>query len=301
VEKPPWQLKKNSFNSFELINKMNSILPRISIIIPCYNHGQYLREAINSVEDCSEKHLYEIIILNDGSTDNFTINILKQLTEEGYNVINQQNQGLGAARNNAIKTAKGEYILPLDSDNKIRSEYIYESIQVLDSQPEISIVYGDFDYFEDKTGEHEVGEFNLQKIMIGNYIDACAVYRKSAWETLSGYDENMPVMGMEDWDFWLNMSLAGYKFKYIPKILFDYRVLKNSMRTNLHSKNSVALEAYMQLKYKGYLNRKYINEELLSIGRKNKKLALKFFLAISFPELLNFLVKKKIIDNSDIF
>lgn len=277
------------------------MLPRISIIIPCYNHGQYIREAINSVEECKDNHLYEIIILNDGSTDEFTIDILRQLADEGYNVINQHNQGLGATRNNGIKMAAGEYILPLDSDNKIRKEYIYESIQILDSHSDVKMVYGDFEYFGDKKGEHKVGEFNLQKIMIGNYIDACAVFRKSAWETIGGYDENMPVMGMEDWDLWLNMCLTGYKFQYINKILFDYRISRNSMRTNLHSKNSVTLEAYMQSKYNGYLNKKFINEELLFKGKKNKKLILKFFLAVSFPRLLGFLINKKIVDNSDIF
>lgn len=277
------------------------MLPKISIIIPCYNHGQFLREALASVEQCSDKDLYEIIILNDGSTDKFTIEVLQQLAKEGYNVINQANEGLGAARNNAIKKAVGKYILPLDSDNKIRPEYIYESIKILDEQPAIAMVYGDSEYFGDKTGRRNTGEFNLQKIMIGNYIDACAVYRKSVWEALNGYDEKMPVMGMEDWDFWLNMFLSGYQFQYIPKILFDYRVVKNSMGSLIHSNNSVVLEAYMQEKYKKYLNRSHINEILLNAGKENKKLAFKFFLALYFPAFLNFLVKKKIIKNRNIF
>ena len=275
--------------------------PRISIIIPCYNHGQYLREAIASVEECSEKNLYEIIILNDGSTDKLTIEVLQQLSGEGYNVINQPNQGLGTARNNAIKKAAAEYILPLDSDNKIRPEYIYESIKILDEQPNIGMVYGDSEYFGDKTGLNKVGEFNLQKIMIGNYIDACAVYRKSAWKALGGYDENMPVMGMEDWDFWLNMILNGFEFHYIPKILFKYRVLRHSMHSYIHSNNAVVLETYLQKKYKKYLNLNYLNEVLLEAGKNNKKLAIKFLLALYFPGLLDFLVKRKIIKRRGIF
>ena len=251
------------------------MLPTISIIIPCYNHGEYLREAINSVERCSDKDLYEIIILNDGSTDKHTIEVLQQLSREGYNVINQPNQGLGAARNNAIKTAVGKYILPLDSDNKIRPEYIYESIKILDEQSEIAMVYGDSEYFGDKTGTRRTGEFNLQKIMIGNYIDACAVYRRSVWETLGGYDETMPLMGMEDWDFWLNMSLNSYQFHYIPKVLFDYRVLKNSMLNSINSGKAVELGEYMQKKYKKYLSTKHINETLLKEGKNNKKIAFK--------------------------
>ncbi len=275
--------------------------PILSVIIPCYNHGQYIKEAVGSVEECSNKNLYEIIILNDGSTDAYTIEALRQLTNEGYNVINQSNQGLGAARNNAIKLAKGKYILPLDSDNKIRPEYIYESIKILDNNNHITVVYGDAEYFGEKTGKHVVGEFNLQKLMLGNYIDACAVYRKSVWETVGGYDEKMPVMGMEDWDFWLNLSFNKYDFYYLPQILYDYRVLGNSMLSSIHSNNAVMLETYLQKKYRKYLNRDYINVALIKAGKENRSLALKFFLALYFPSFLNLLEKKKMIKSKNVF
>ena len=275
--------------------------PKISIIMPCYNHGQYIREAIQSVELCNDKGLYEIIILNDGSTDKYTIDVLQALANEGYHVVNQHNQGLGAARNNAIKKAVGEYILPLDSDNKISPDYIYESIKILDAQQHIAMVYSDAEYFGEKTGRNNVGEFNLQKLMIGNYIDACAVYRKSVWESLNGYDENMPVMGMEDWDLWLRMVLNGYKFYYIPQVLFYYRVLGNSMLSSIKSNDAVVLENYMQKKHKKYLNRQHINDTLLKAGRSNKNLAFKFFLALYLPGLLQYLVKKKLLKTENIF
>ncbi|MDQ6763404.1 MAG: glycosyltransferase [Bacteroidota bacterium] len=274
--------------------------PKVSVIIPCYNHGLFVREAIRSVEECSDKYLYEIIILNDGSTDIYTIEVLQQLAAEGYHVISQCNQGLGAARNNAIKEARGEYILPLDSDNKICSDYIYESIRILDEQPGIAMVYGDVEYFGKKSGRHIVGEFNLQKIMIGNIIDACAVYRKSVWEALGGYDEKMPVMGFEDWDLWLNMALHRYEFYYIPKVLFHYRVLDSSMLNSIKQNDTVVLGKYMQSKYKKYLSQDHINNTLLNLGRNNKMLALKLFLASAFPGALEFLVKNRIIKSRNI-
>jgi glycosyltransferase involved in cell wall biosynthesis len=277
------------------------MLPRISIIIPCYNHGKYIREAIESVEQCTDKNLYEIIIINDGSTEAVTIEELQKLSLEGYHIINQNNLGLGAARNNAIRLAKGEYILPLDSDNLIFKEYIYDSIKILDEKKDVSMVYGNSEYFGEKSGVHHVGDFNLQKMMIGNYIDACAVYRKSTWVDLGGYDEKMPVMGMEDWDFWLNMIFHGYEFLYVPKTLFKYRVLSNSMHSAIHSNNSVQIENYIQKKYKKYLNRNHINEVLINAGKQNKKLAMKFFLKLYFPGILNFLVKNKILKSGEIF
>lgn len=277
------------------------MLPKLSIIIPCYNHGQYLREALDSVEACPDKDLYEIIILNDGSTDKDTISLLQQLSTEGYQVINQQNQGLGAARNNAIAAARGIYVLPLDSDNRIRPAYIYESIKILDEQPAIAVVYGDAEFFGDKTGRNNVGEFNLQKMMLGNYIDACAVYRKSVWETLGGYDEKMPVMGLEDWDLWLHMAFKNYAFKYVPQVMYDYRVLGNSMLRSIDHGRRTAVKNYMEEKYKKHLHYRYINELILDNVQKNKKLILKLILAIYFPALLNYLKRKGVIKSIDFF
>ena len=277
------------------------MLPKISIVIPCYNHGQYVREAIESVEQCSDKRLYEIIIINDGSTDGYTIEVMKQLEEEGYHVINQKNQGLGPTRNNAIKAAVGEYILPLDADNKIRPDYIYEGIKILDADATIVMVYGDAQFFGDTTKRRVVGRFNLQQIMIENYIDACTVFRKSAWEAAGGYDEKMPVMGFEDWDLWLNLSFKNYKFQYVDKILFDYRILGDSMLRSVSTEKKKLLYDYLNNKYKNYLNLNILNEKLFNAAKRNKKIALKFFLSTYFPRVVNFLIKRKLITDSEIF
>ncbi len=275
-------------------------MPKVSVVIPCYNHGQYIREAIASVEKCTDKNLYEIIIVNDGSTDAFTVDEMAKLANEGYHVINQENQGLGCTRNNGIKAAKGEYILPLDSDNRIRPAYIYESIKILDSQPNLAVFYGDAEYFGDTTGRHVVGSFNLQNMMVGNRIDACAVYRKSVWEAVGGYDEKMPIMGLEDWDMWMNMAFKGYSFYYVDEVMYDYRVLGNSMLRSIDVSKKKILFKYMDEKYKGYLNMNHLNEELMRVGKANKKVALKFVLLLYFPGLLNFLIKRKIIEDRSI-
>lgn len=275
--------------------------PRVSIIIPCYNHGQYIREALDSVEKVADKRLYEVIIMNDGSKDTYTIEMMNKLAAEGYHVVNQANQGLGKTRNNGIKLAKGDYILPLDADNRIRPEYIYESIKILDTHPEIAVVYGDSQFFGDKDKRHVVGEFNLQNMMIENQIDACAVYRRSVWEAIGGYDEKMPIMGYEDWDMWMNMAFKNYKFHYIPEILFDYRVLGNSMLRSISITNKKKLYRYMDEKYKSYLNMDIMNQELMKLCKRNKKVALKLVFAVYFPGLLRFLVKRNIIKDPDIF
>ncbi|HTA26938.1 MAG TPA: glycosyltransferase [Bacteroidia bacterium] len=274
--------------------------PIISIIIPCYNQGDYLEDALKSVEQYQDKGIYEIIIVNDGSTDSATLTVLKELSAKGYNIINQPNKGLGAARNVGIKIAKGKYILPLDSDNKIRPEYILEGIKILEENPELDVVYGNAEYFGEKAGLWESGEFNLQRLMIENYIDACAVYRKSLWEKLGGYDERMPVMGYEDWDFWLRIAFQGGKFQYINKVMFDYRYSAKSMIRSVQKDKLAAIFEYMDKKHGLYLNRLHLNRLILFKASKEKNLAFNLFMRACFPRFSNLLRKAGLMKNKGI-
>ena len=265
--------------------------PVVTIIIPCFNQGQFLDEAIQSVIQCRDESIYEIIIVDDGSTDSDTITKLKELAREGLMIINQPNKGLGAARNAGIRAANGRYILPLDADNKIRPEYIYEGFRLLDADISLEVVYGNAEYFGAKSGLWESGQFNLQRLMMENYIDACAVFRKSTWEKLGGYDEKMPVMGYEDWDFWLRLAFQNGKFSYINKVMFDYRYSQKSMIRSVQKDKYIAVLEYLEKKHSNYLNRAYLNKLILQNSSKNKNLA--FYLAMKsfLPRFTNLLRK----------
>lgn len=191
--------------------------------------GNYIVEATQSVQQYPDDEIYEIIVVNDGSDDTNTINKLQQLEDKGIKIIHQENKGLGNARNTGIWAAKGEYILPLDADNKILPDYITQSIEILDKFSAISIVYGNALFFGDVNEIKKIHEFSIEELLKENYIDACAVFRKAMWETVGGFDERMPVMGWEDWDFWLRAFFKGFKFKHIDKVLFEYRVRHDSM------------------------------------------------------------------------
>ena len=90
---------------------------KVSVIIPCYNQGQYIEEAVKSVLAQTYQN-FEIIIVNDGSTDEFTNKLLSDYDKQKTKVLHTDNQGLASARNNGIKVAKGKYILPLDADER---------------------------------------------------------------------------------------------------------------------------------------------------------------------------------------
>ena len=76
-------------------------------------------------------------------------------------------------------------------------------------------------------------------MLVKNYIDACAIYRKKCWEEVGGYDENMPYQGKEDWDFWIAFGIRGFKFHHIKEITFKYRVSNSSMMTDFLNKCTV--------------------------------------------------------------
>jgi glycosyltransferase involved in cell wall biosynthesis len=206
---------------------------KVSVVIPCFNHGEFLPEAVASVIDLKRDDV-QLVVVDDGSTDKRTRKEMSALVARGIEVLQQENRGLAGARNAGIQVSDGEYILPLDADNRVRSGYIEHAIRILDTSSQVGVVYGDAQYIGTRAGRWHVGPFNLNQILDWNYIDNCAVYRRVIWEQNGGYDGKMPVQGLEDWDFWLGALEHGWQFAYVPEMLFDYRVAQESMITRTH-------------------------------------------------------------------
>lgn len=275
------------------------ISPQISIIIPCYNQGVFLAEALESLQAC-DTSLFEVIIVNDGSTDAYTNSFIHSLKGRGPIVIEQENQGLAAARNAAIKKSSGAFILPLDSDNLIRPEYLTGSLKIFKEDSEVSVVYANAAYFGDRKGVWKPGDFNLQKLLISNYIDACAVVKKSVLTDVGFYDMEMKYMGWEDWEMWLRISSKGYKFKYADFIGFDYRVLSNSMSKQLYNKYEKPnfLENYINQKYPHFMGHDHIYDHIVKRFRASPvKFVVKLFLRTYFPHYYKKLLQKNKIRN----
>ncbi len=201
---------------------------RVSIVIPCFNHGEFVREAVGSVRALSHDDI-ELIVVDDGSTDMRTHEAVNELTAEGVHVIRQANKGLAAARNAGIEAARGEYIFPLDADDRMRAGWMDRAIHTLDADAAVGVVYGDAQCFGARTDRWRVGPFDADRLLDANYIHASALYRKKIWEQNGGYDGTMPVQGMEDWDLWLGALERGWQFAYIPEIFFEYRQAAASM------------------------------------------------------------------------
>lgn len=201
----------------------------VSIIIPCYNDGKYLLEAIES----SDNLLYEnkeIIIINDGSTDIETNKIINNLKTERPDLTiieHETNKGLPATRNTGIKESKGVFILPHDSDDTFNPLYLQLAINEIKKDDNISPVYCDTNHIGFIQGVEQRPEWSLQRLKKGPFIVSCSLFRKSAWEKVNGYDETMK--GWEDYDIWWRMGNKGYKGIRIPYALFNYRHIRPSM------------------------------------------------------------------------
>lgn len=207
--------------------------PKLSVVIPCFNHGEFLTEAVASVTSAPRNDI-ELIIVDDGSTDERTANEMAALAALDIHVIRQKNKGLSAARNTAIRASTAPYILPLDADDRLRPGYIEHGIRILDADPRVGVVYADAQLFGITSDRWVVGPFNPRRLLEKNCLAASAVFRRVVWEQNGGYDERM-LDGFEDWDFWIGAHEHGWQFRYVPEALFEYRRAQVSMLTRVRT------------------------------------------------------------------
>lgn len=202
-------------------------MTEVSVVIPCYNQGEFLPEAVESVRSQTHKNL-EIIIVDDGSDDGKTSAMCQAFEGPGVRVLATSNQGLAAARNNGIELASGTYILPLDADDRIAPEYIAKALEVLERDNDVGIVYCKARLFGAVEGEWRLPDYSLEEILKDNVIFCSALFRKDDWEIVGGYDPGM-VYGWEDYDFWLSLIERGRKVHRLQEHYFFYRVSPESM------------------------------------------------------------------------
>jgi glycosyltransferase involved in cell wall biosynthesis len=214
-------------------------MPKVSVVIPCYNQGHFLDEAVDSVLVQTFRD-FEIIVVDDGSTDPFTEHLLADYRKQKTSVLHTANQGLASARNNGIREASGQYILPLDADDRIAPEYLAEAVQVLDGNPDIGIVYCRARLFGAVDTEWNLPEYSLAEMLQDNLIFCTALFRRADWELAGGYDPGM-VYGWEDYDFWLSLIEKGRGVYRIPEYLFSYRVASDSMVRSKEKWQKVAM------------------------------------------------------------
>ncbi|MGL4912111.1 MAG: glycosyltransferase [Romboutsia sp.] len=202
-------------------------MDKVSVIMPCFNDGLYICESIESVCNQTYKNI-ELIIVDDGSTDETTCDVLKSLTKE--NIIKVQtpkSKGPAYARNVGIKIATGKYILCLDSDDLIDPTYIEKAVTAISQNSNVGIVYCNAQLFGAINKPLELPPYSLDTMLKRNLIFVTALFKKSDWEKVNGFDESF-VHGLEDYDFWLSLISLSIEIIKLPEVLFFYRKKESS-------------------------------------------------------------------------
>jgi|GEM_PF-2077539 glycosyltransferase involved in cell wall biosynthesis len=203
--------------------------PLISVIVTCYNYGKYIQECLNSVFNQTYKNI-EIIIINDGSTDdsNKIINqfIKLHLKEIKIEYINQTNHGIVFARNKGICRSRGEYIIFLDADDFLDRNYIKLLLQTAITN-EADIVYCDVKPNNAKKVLNKFPEYDLARMENGNIISVCSLIRKKFIGN-TRFDSFLNRRSLEDWDFFLALCMKGAKAVKDKKALLNYRIHEDS-------------------------------------------------------------------------
>ena len=209
--------------------------PLVSIITPTYNRADFIEQAVNSVL-AQTYASFELLIVDDGSTDN-TRDLLKPaLADSRVRYFRQQNQGQSVARNLALSEAKGDLVCFLDSDNYWPAEKLEHQVSLFRQHPDYDVIYGDIIVIDEKG--QEVSRKNMRRYSghIARYMicDNCvsmntAMARRRCFDELGAMSGKRRVA--DDYDLWLRFS-ARFRFLYVPEFLAYYRVMDDQISSD---------------------------------------------------------------------
>jgi len=195
--------------------------PLVSIVVPCFNDGHYLDDSIRSIFNQTMTS-FEVIVVDDGSTDPETLAIIDALPWSRTRVIHQTNAGLSAARNTGMSAARGTYVVPLDADDELEPEFLEHMVAALEPVPDAAFAACRARLFEDIDAVWIPRPYNPYQLLLSNSIIGCVLLRRDAYLAVGGYDETMRH-GNEDWDLWIRLAHAGWGVVEVPEVLFRYR------------------------------------------------------------------------------
>jgi GT2 family glycosyltransferase/peptidoglycan/xylan/chitin deacetylase (PgdA/CDA1 family) len=214
--------------------------PKVSVIIPCFNLGEYLDEAVDSVLRQTYRDL-EILVVDDGSTDPSTRRLLDDYRRDKTRVFRRPHRGVTHARNFGIGVATGEYLCFLDADDRLTARCLERTTERLLGDPSLSFVSFWVRLFGDENWEWKPVRCDLLGLLCECTVATSAVVRRAAVEAVGGFDPTMEV-GHEDWDLWLTLVERGLRGAILPEVLFEYR-----RRATSRSAAADQIDAYVRL------------------------------------------------------
>lgn len=211
---------------------MNQI--KISIIVPCYNNEKWVGETIESIKNQTYDS-WECIIVNDGSTDNSQAVIEENIKGDSrFTLVNTENNGVGHARNIALNLCKGEYVLPIDSDDLLEPDYTLNGVDFLDRNKDYSLYYGRAEVLSDNPFYTTHLYKDYPTMLMFDCICVSGIYRKEHALSVGGYNEE--IKALEDFEFWVRYLYHNDKIMLSDEIGFKYRMRDDSRHHSLEPK-----------------------------------------------------------------
>jgi glycosyltransferase involved in cell wall biosynthesis len=211
---------------------MEGRAPAVSVLIPTYNQAAYLPAAIESVLQQTWSDL-ELIVVNDGSTDQ-TRRVLRRFeSEPRIRITHQENKKLPGALNTGLRQARGEFLTWTSSDNLMLPTMLETLVKALRLNPEVSLVYADWELINrdaNVLGVIRTLDYDPYLLMRTNYINACFLYRRICQDEVGFYNAN--YLHVEDWEYWLRLS-ERFQMMHVPQVLYQYRVHPDSLTSRV--------------------------------------------------------------------
>ena len=220
-------------------------MSKVSVVIPCFNAGATIGEAIESALAQTYEDI-EIIVVDDGSTDARTRDLLAHATWPRTRILHQENAGPAAARNAAIRACVGDFILPLDADDKLEPTYVAKAIAVMQADANVGIVYCKAMKFGAESGPWNLPAYSLRELVIDNVIFVTSLFRRADWETVKGFNQTLR-RGVEDYEFWVKIVGLGRDVVQLDEYLFNYRVQEVSRTTGFVSDRASVVATYAHI------------------------------------------------------
>lgn len=253
-------------------------MPLVSVIVALYNKEAYLKATLESVQQ-NDYPNWEVIIVDDGSSDD-SAQLAKQFCDNDarFRFFQQENRGVSAARNHALREARGEFVLPLDADDLIAPDYISSAMAAFQQMPHLKVVYARAEFIGEKSGPWKLPKFNRRALAMHNQIYISALYRRADALAIGGYCEELNER--EDWEFWISMLKHGGDVHCLDQVGLYYRIVPHSKRKadRRHKKKIIA---FLNRKHKDFFLRE-LNGPLRN--QKSCSRLLNFFAGCFFKE-----------------
>ncbi len=259
LDNPKMQDSSVKFLEKRIGTNILPVAPQVSVIIPAYNCAEFIVETLDSVFSQTFKN-YEIILVNDGSLDSEKLEKILMPYFNNIVYIKQENSGAAAARNTAIKNARGEFLAFLDSDDIWLPEYLEAQINQI-AEKKCDMIYADAILFGSLAGKNKTfmedcpsrGEVTTESLINGecNIINSGTVVRRKNVLEVGLLDKDLPRNASEDFDLWFRVARSGAKIDYHKKILLKYRVHEQSLSGNSlqRSERAIIVLKLLETKY----------------------------------------------------